>query len=303
MSLGVAEIYNLRGCPKLPLPKIVQDNIASLRITPAAYKPPRPLHKFSHGHHHYKKHGPATSENWREKAIVDVTRRVKEYDDPEYHQIVSLLNKVTFSSMVKLAEDTIELILKRDDVFRLRIVALIVDNAIAQHFIADLMATFMYTISQKLPDIKEDLKSHIGMFDKLYDVNNIVLYPNKDDACFDDKIVQWMKHKDRKKAYAKFMIHLYNKNMITIEDIIDPLQSVFRDIGETCKTPKTPHTEENVTNLVDFVFEISKATTSPDIKKALVECIPGILLPPRESMPSLSMRSRFKLEDALKCVQ
>jgi hypothetical protein len=205
--------------------------------------------------------------------------------------------------MSKLAEDSVELILKRDEVFRIRIVTLIVSTAVSQHFFVELMATFVDNLCKKIPEIKEDLKSHIGMFDKLYDMSNIVLYPDASDPEFDDKVVAWMNHKDKKRSYAKFMIHLYNRNLITIEEIMDPLHAVFREMGDTCKTPKTAHTEENATNLVDFIFEVSKATTSKDIKNALMEFIPVILLAPRESMPSLCMRSRFKLEDALKCVQ
>lgn len=235
--------------------------------------------------------------------MVEVARRVKEYDDPEYHQIVSCVNKVTNATMTKLSDDTVQLINKRDDVFRLRIVALIVDNAVTQHFIADLMATFIDNIYKKIPEIKEDLKAHIGMFDKLYDVKNVLVYPSSDDAKFDDNVILWAKHKDKKKGYAKFMMHLYNKNLISIEDIMSPMDIVFSDMTETCYQPKTSHTDETVTQLVDFVFEISKATSSVDIKSILRKFIQTVLDFPRDKMPSLGMRSRFKLEDALKCVQ
>lgn len=303
MSLHVADIYNLRGCIKLPLPKIVQDHIASLRITPAAYKPIRPVHKFNHGHHNYKKHNVAHSDNWREKTITEVARRIKEYDDPEYHQIVSLLNKVTKSSLNKLCDDTVELILKRDEVFRIRIVSLIVSNAVSQHFFAELMAMFVDNLCKKMPEIKEDLKSHLSMFDKLYDVSNIVLYPEQSDPEFDDKVIAWMKHKDSKRSYAKFMVHLYNRDLITIEDIMTSMDIVFTDVTETCQQPKTKHTEENATQLVDFIFEVAKASSTRELKDIVLKFIPSILSLSREKTPSLCMRSRFKLEDALKCVQ
>jgi hypothetical protein len=84
MSLTVAQVYGVRFAEKLSLPKIVQDNIAKLRITPVVFKPFRPQPRAPY----------RPKENWRENALVEAVRRVKERDDPEYDEVFSSLNKI-----------------------------------------------------------------------------------------------------------------------------------------------------------------------------------------------------------------
>ena len=63
MALTLEAVYSVRFGPKLPLPRIVQDNIAKLRITPAVYKPVK-----SYAKHSYKqKFNSSANEtkNWR----------------------------------------------------------------------------------------------------------------------------------------------------------------------------------------------------------------------------------------------
>jgi hypothetical protein len=40
--ITVADMYNMRSLEKLALPKLIQENIAKLRISPAHYRPVRP---------------------------------------------------------------------------------------------------------------------------------------------------------------------------------------------------------------------------------------------------------------------
>ena len=133
MGITVAQMYALRIYPKLALPQIVQDNIAKLRITPMAFKPfQKPAH--------VSRKPPHAVDNWRERALADIVRRVKEREDPEYSDIFSIFNKVASSNIEKLSNDAVEKMTKRDDTFRLRIATLLFDKAISQHAYASVMA-------------------------------------------------------------------------------------------------------------------------------------------------------------------
>jgi hypothetical protein len=79
------------------------------------------------------------------------------------------------------------------------------------------------------------------------------------------------------------------------EDIMNTLMThVFTDMRESLGAPKTAMKEEHVDALVRFVFAM--ASKMPDIKNA----IRAILAVPKADAPCLNMKSKFKLEDALK---
>ena len=79
-----ALIYSMRFVEKLVLPKLIMDNISKLRLVPAAYRPSRPQKKISK----------QSEDNWRTKILVDMVRRVRETDDPQYDEIFMILNKI-----------------------------------------------------------------------------------------------------------------------------------------------------------------------------------------------------------------
>jgi MOSC domain-containing protein YiiM len=63
--------------------------------------------------------------------------------------------------------------------------------------------------------------------------------------------------------------------------------------------------EENVTQFVEFMSESAKLLPkeSVQIKNTIKLSLTKVLETPREGLPCLNMRSRFKIEDILKCVQ
>jgi hypothetical protein len=81
--------------------------------------------------------------------------------------------------------------------------------------------------------------------------------------------------------------------------------NVIDELKDTAKQSRTEQTEENVTQFVDFLFESSKVL--PATAKALREIVriglASVLEIPRPELPSLCMRSRFRIEDTIKCVQ
>ncbi len=299
-TLTVSQMYGVRACTKLPLPAIVQENIAKLRIKPMVFKPfhkphaPRPFHPRK----------PTTSDNWREKALVDMVRRVREREDPEYSEIFAIFNKVTSTTVEKLSNDAIGYIEKRDDQFRLRIATLLFDKAITNHAFASVMAQCAKHIATKIEDMKEDIQTQVLMFPTLYNINDTITFPLSSDPDYATKLVECMSQKEKRRGYAKFMMELFLRDLVTEECVQNGLKDVISELNDIAKQPKTAQTEENVGQFAVFLFETAKlATKQPRIRSYLTEAISSILHTERTSLPSLNMKSRFKLEDAFKLVQ
>jgi len=300
MVLTVAEIYSVRFSAKLPLPRVVQENIARLRIVPVVYKPVRPTHVKHNGFR--KPHQP---DNWREHVLLDVVRRVKERDDPEYADVFTILNKVNVSNVDKLSNDALVCIQKRDDSFRLRVMTLLFDKAITQHGYASVMAILAKKLQNVIPEIADDLQMQVSMFPKLYNMSETIVFPNMTDEKFDQKVVEWTSQKDKRKGYAKFMIYLSIQNLIPENIVLLSLKQVLIELDDCSKMAKTPQMEENVTQFVEFLSESAKLLPkeSTEIRTLLRESLVKFIETPKSDMPCLNMRSRFKVEDILKCVQ
>ena len=297
MSLTVAQVYGVRFAEKLSLPKIVQDNIARLRITPVAFKPYRPPVRAPYR--------PKPVENWRENALVEAVRRVKERDDPEYDEVFSSLNKIAPRTLDKLSEKIVLNIKKRDDIFRLRITTLLFDMAISQSGYAILMSDCAKKLASEVPEIKEDLVTQTEMFPKLYNMTETLTYPSSEEAGYADKVIEWMRLKDKRRGYAKFMTQLFVRELVSEQMVGECMTHVSADLIGMAKQEKSEQSEENTTQYVDFLFETAKIlpSSAKDLKTLMKAFIQTVLSIPRSDLPSLNMRSRFKLEDAMKCVQ
>lgn len=300
MSLTVAQVYSARFGVKLPLPGIVQDNIAKLRITAASYKPVRHFQK----QHHKQKHE-STPENWRIKSIAGYVSRIKDNDDPDYHNVFGILNKLSASNLAQLSNEAIDIINKRDQEFRLRVSTLLFNKAITESMFASVMADFAVNLNVANPEIREDLILHATMFPKLYDINTTLTYPSSSEEDYANKVVLWMKQKDKRRGYAKFLTQLYVRDMVTDESMLSAVDQVIVEMKSISKMPRTEQTDENTTQFVDFLFESSKLlpAKSTAVRDLIKTSLSELLMLPRTDLPSLGMRSRFRLEDTLKCVQ
>jgi hypothetical protein len=299
MSLTVVDVYNVRFGQKLSLPRSVQDNIGRLRITPVAYKPVRSFIRNSGSRH---RASAAVSENWREKALIEMVRRVREREDPEYSDIFSIFNKITMSSLDKLSHDAIDLIQKRDDQFRLRVTTLLFDKAITQSAYSAVMAECAYRLNIVVPEIADDLQTQIAMFPSLYDISDTVTFPYASDEGFEEKVITWMKQKDKRRGYAKFMMELFTKSLIPETLVRSAFEQVVRELNQLAAYPSSEKTIENTTQFVEFLLECSKTASGP-LKEYLHHEIQTFLAIPKQNVPSLNMRCKFKLEDALKVLE
>lgn len=299
MGLTVVDIYNVRFSPKLPLPSSVQDNIGRLRITPVAYKPVR---TFTRNNYRHKRSEATRNDNWRETMLVEMVRRVKEREDPEYSDIFSIFNKLTITNLDKLSNDALELMQKRDESFRLRVTTLLFDKAITQSAYSSVMSECAFRLNTVIPEISEDLQFQISMFPKLYDMTDTVTFPDSKDEKFEDKVIVWMKQKDKRRGYAKFMMELFAKELIPESLVKGAFEQVIKELNDIAKSPSSSHTVENTTQFVEFIFECSK-NAKGEFKEYLKTAVQELLKIPKGELPSLNMRSKFKLEDALKLLE
>jgi hypothetical protein len=83
------------------------------------------------------------------------------------------------------------------------------------------------------------------------------------------------------------------------------MQKVIQDLSDTVGETKTPQSEENVTQFADFLFEIAKLLkpSAVELRGLILSRVDETLKRPRDKVASLNMRSRFKLEDTVKCVK
>jgi len=215
-----ALIYSVRFGPKLAIPSVVTDNIARLRTVPAAYRPVRVVRP-----RHVKK--AEDLDNWRSRVLVDFVRRVRETDDLQYDEMSGIFNKITAQTMDKLSGDSIVLLKSRDDQFRLRVSTLLFDRAIRGSAFAGVMADLAKKLNAAIPAVSEDLETHVQMFDTLYDMTDTLTFPRLEEPGFDDKVIKWSKQKDVRRGYARFMTHLYSRELVSGRALQESMQKGY----------------------------------------------------------------------------
>ena len=280
--MDITAIYAARA---LPRPSLGDDILATISKLKISFKPP-----FRRANFRAKRQ---EDDNWRNSALVAAVRKVKEKDDPDYSEIVSNINKLSKSNYTKLMTDFLERVKKRDAMFRLRVTTLLFDFGVKSTFFAPIMADAYKDIAAAHPDALQDLATQTSMFDTLYDTGKIVVVPGSSEEGYDEAIIAWTKQKEIKRGFAAFVAELYSRGLVPEETMAGFLKQVFDDLRESIKALKTPANEEHVDALVRFLFAVA---TKVSVKSGIQQ----ILAIPRPEVPSLSMKSKFKLEDAAK---
>jgi len=299
-SITIDMCYSVRVGFELPLPPVVKDSFKILRITPPIYKPIKRAPKNTQ-FRRYKSNSASISKNWRETVLKElVIKKVKDpSEDKDYYKMVGLFNKMSMGNVNHLAIEAINCMENCDEEFRLRISKLLFDKAITQPLFSEVMAECAYLMNQEFPEVAEDLQTQVNMFSSLYNMTETVTFPEASDEKFDEKIIEWSKQKEKRRGYAKFMMELFDRKLIDETSVKQSLEQIVSELNETSRQPKTPQTEENVTQFVAFLFETSKSVTG-ELNAYLKTTITEFLKIPKTEIPSLNMRSKFKLEDALK---
>jgi len=284
--MDVATIYAARALPRPSLGDDILSLISKLKIS---FKP-----TFRRGPPHGRRPaGHATETNWREAALVDAIRKVREKDDADYDEISAAINKLSKANYTKLMTDVLARLKKRDEPFRLRVTTLLFDRGVRQTFFATLMADAYKDIAAAHPEALQDLAIQTAMFDKLYDMENVTIVPSSTDPGYDEAIIAWTKQKETKRGFAVYVSELYSRGLVPEETMAGFLKTVLDELTVSIRATKTTANEEHVDALARFL-----AAVGP--KVALKGAIGAVLALPRAECPSLNMKSRFKLEDAAK---
>lgn len=280
--MDVQSIYAVRTAPRAPLSEEIQTIISKLKIS---FKPifRRPFVK------------PRREEqgNWREAALHVAVRRVKEKDDPDYHEIIAIINKLTKQTYAKLIGQVLEKLEKSDELFRLRVTTLLFDRGLSQNFYAAIMADAYADIIKAHPDARADLLTQVSMFDALYDVENVTILPSSNDPGFNDAIIAWTKQKEKKRGFAVYVSELFARGLLPDDTMASFVAQVLEDVKDSMGSPKTSAKEEHVDALIRFLAAVNGKV--PSMKASVKD----LLAVPRDQAPNLNMKSRFKLEDLL----
>jgi hypothetical protein len=279
-------IYAARALPRPSLPEEVTLLISKLKIS---FKPMFRRAFVARN----RNSSSAAAPDWREAAMADVVRKVREKDDADYDEVSAAMNKLSKTNYTKLMTDVLERLKKRDALFRLRVTTLLFDRGVRQTFFATMMADAYKDIAAANPEALQDLAIQTSMFEKLYDTENVTIVPASTDAGYDDAIIAWTKQKETKRGFAVYVSELYSRGLVPEDTMMGFLKTVMEDLALSIRTPKTSASEEHVDALVRFLFAV--ATKMP-----LRALIAPILAVPKAETPSLNMKSRFKLDDAAK---
>ena len=279
--MDIQTIYAARNMPRPSLGEEILSIISKLKISfkPAFRRPfvPRKV----------------VNDNWREAALIDAVRRVRVVDDVDYNEISSAMNKLSKANYTKLMTDVLERLKKRDETFRLRVTTLLFDRAVQQTFFASLMADVYKDIAASQPEALHDLATQTQMFEKLYNVDNVSVFPSTGDAGYDAAVIQWTKLKETKRGFAVYVAELYSRGLVPEDTMTGVLKTIMDELSSSIRTPKTAPIEEHVDALVRFLFAV--ATKVP-----LRVPLQAVLALPRGETPSLNMKNRFKIEDTIK---
>jgi hypothetical protein len=277
----VLNIYSSRATLTRPLPA---ETAALLQKLATTFRPAfrRPIRREAH---------PARDDNWRSNVLVEVARKVRDKEDPDYDEINAFLNKLSKQTYDKLVTAIKTKLAARDAMFRLRITTLLFDRGIKQNFYASMLADAYNDIIKSHEDARQDLAVQIGMFDTLYDTNAVIIVPSSTDPAFNDMIIAWTKQKETKRGFAVYVSELFTRGLLPPGVMETMVRQVVDDAKESMRLPKTPQGEEHVDHLVRFL-----AAISPKVK-LVKELAIGLLAVPRTETPCLCMKSRFKLED------
>lgn len=281
--MDVQSIYAARSLPRAEIPQSVLDTISRLKLSfkPVYRKPyvaPRRKEEAS---------------NWRETALVDVVRKVREKDDADYDAVSSAINKLSKANFAKLTGEILAFLAKRDGLFRLRVTTLLFDRSIRQPFFAPILADLYAELVKANADAAADLSLQLQMVDVLYDTGNVTMIPSADDPGYDEAVIAWTKQKELKRGFAVYLAELYSRELIAKETMTTYVTGMLDDLQESIKTPKSKVKEEHVDALVRFVFAVSSKV---DIRQE----VRALLAVPRTETPNLTMKSRFSLEDSTK---
>lgn len=295
-----SELYALRTMNLLPIPATVMDTIASMQLVPVAQV-------YSKKPAGYKKPFIASS-SWRSEALIALTKtEFKSKDDPEFDTVRGIMNKIVASTVGRGTAEILEIIKKRDQMFRLRIVALLFDRGVSMPFFSKLIANVFDILFKDLPVLKDDLQFSCSAeaFDKMFDQSTTLVCPSSSEPDYNDKLCKFMKMKELRRGFAMFVTELHIRGLVDEEVISHSVKAASDDLSSLVANADDKALVENVDQMVTLLFETCKVISTRYgkehiIVKMIQQKAREIVAMPKTNTPCLGMRSRFKLEDTIK---
>jgi hypothetical protein len=229
--MDIQSIYAARALPRPSLPEEVTLLISRLKIS---FKPAF-RRAFTNRNRHSS--SSAAAPDWREAALIDVVRKVRERDDEDYSEISAAINKLSKSNYTALMTDVLARLAKRDALFRLRVTSLLFDRGVRQTFFATMMADAYKDIANAQSEALQDLAIQTSMFDKLYDTENVTIVPATTDPGYEDAIIAWTKQKETKRGFAVYVSELYSRGLVPEETMMGFLKTVLDDLVVSIRAP------------------------------------------------------------------
>lgn len=294
------ELYALRTTNLLPIPAAVMDMITSMQLVPVAQV-------YSKKPAGYKKPFIA-SNSWRSEALIALTKtEFKSKDDPDFDTIRGILNKIAASTVGKGSGEILEIVKKHDQIFRLRVVALMFDRGVSMPFFSKLIANVFDILFKDIPALKDDLHFSCSAeaFDKMFDHNTTLICPSSEEPGYNDKLCTFMKLKELRRGFAMFVTELHIRGLVDEDVISHSVKNASDDMVELITKPEDRTIVENVDQMVTLLFETCKVIVTRYgkehiIVKQIQQKAREIVAKPKNTTPCLGMRSRFKLEDTAK---
>jgi hypothetical protein len=307
--LTPAALYSLRETNLIPLPKGIQDVIATIHLAPTA-----PTFRKTGGAR--RKHD--IDSNWRSRVLVEFHKRIKESDDPAYDECRMTLNKLVKSNVDRVVDVLLKAIVAAGaaaaaaaagaqedaaaDMFRLRIVNLLFHQGITMPSYSALLADVTKAVIDAHPDAKDDLAANCNMdaLNAMFNMSETIPFPSSELPDFEDLVCKWNKQRERRRGFIVFVSDLFVRGLVDMVVMKSAVDMVLPDLESNMRSPATSILTENVDQTITLLFEIMRAVSKSAMGTEIKERIAPILRLPRTEFPCLGMRSRFKMEDILK---
>jgi hypothetical protein len=69
-------------------------------------------------------------------------------------------------------------------------------------------------------------------------MSETVTYPSADDAGYSDKVIEWMKMKDKRRGYAKFVTQLFIRELVDESLVAESMNHVSTDLSAMAQAAK-----------------------------------------------------------------
>jgi hypothetical protein len=243
-----------------------------------------------------------TDDSWRRDIIVELKATLRQKDDPDYETIGAIVNKVVASTLKDKTKTVVEIIGKRDQTFRMRIVNYVFDRGVSMPFYAKLLADMFAILCESIPEIHDDLQIYCSLdtFHKMFDQSKTISFPDltaMSKTEFEDALCVWHKQKELRRGFGVFAAELHTRGLISETLLHEAVETVISDFEENIKKPKNEVVSESVDQVVTLLSEMSKLFGKDD--RFISDKAKQILAIPKTDTPCLGMRSRFKLEDCV----